>query len=84
MNPTSRRGSRDLAVVCLGAIASLVLMALPFDGLVKALLLVPMVLVLPGYALSAALFPPSTLTRAERLVYTFALSVGAASLGGLV
>jgi hypothetical protein len=58
-------------------------MALPFDGLIKALLLVPLVLIIPGYALAAAMFPGATLGRGERLVYAISLSVGAAALGGL-
>lgn len=76
--------SRDLLLVAAASLASLGLMAIPVDGLVKALLLVPAVLVLPGYAISRAIFPFGRLPGEERLVYTFALSVGAAALGGLV
>ena len=83
MSP-SRRGSLDLAVVCAASLLCAVLVALPLGGLVSGLLLVPLVLVLPGYALAAALFPPGTIPREERLVYIFALSVGATALGGLL
>ncbi len=75
---------RDIAVAGAIAVASLLLMALPLDGLLKSLALVPLVLFLPGYALSAAMFPPATLARGERLVYSVALSVCAAALGGLI
>jgi hypothetical protein len=42
-----------------------------------------LVLLLPGYAIAAAVFPPGALEREDRLVYSFAFSVGAAALGGL-
>lgn len=76
--------SRDLVVTAAASLASLVLIALPFGGLVKGILLLPMVLVLPGYALAAAVSPRGGLSRSDRAVYTVALSVGAAALGGLV
>jgi hypothetical protein len=75
--------SRDLLLVAIASLASIGLMALPVDGLVKGLLLVPAVLVLPGYAISRAMFPFGRLPGEERLVYTFVLSVAAAALGGL-
>jgi uncharacterized membrane protein len=76
--------SRDLLITAAASLASLVLIAVPFGGLAKGILLLPMVLVLPGYALAAAMSPPGTLSRSERAVYAVALSVGAAALGGLV
>lgn len=78
------RASWDLALVSAGSLASLLLMALPGGGLPKALALVPMVLFLPGYAVTAAMFPPGSIARAERFVHTFTLGFGAAVLGGLV
>lgn len=84
MSKASGRGSRDLARTGAASVASLILMVLPVGGLVKALALTPMVLFLPGYAISAAMFPPGTIARSERLVYTVCLSVGAAALGGLL
>jgi hypothetical protein len=75
---------RDLLLVAAASLSSLALMALPFGGLVKALLLLPAVLLLPGYALTRAMFPIGRLPGDERLVYTFTLSVAAAALGGLV
>lgn len=79
----SRAESRDLAVVAGAALLSVGLVALPFGGLPKALALLPLVLLLPGYALTAAFFPERSLPAAERLLYSVALSAGAASLGGL-
>jgi uncharacterized membrane protein len=76
--------SRDLVVTAAASLASLVLIALPFGGLIKGIVLLPMVLVLPGYALAAAVSPPGTLSRSERAVYVVGLSVSAAALGGLV
>lgn len=75
---------RDLTRVKAASLASLVLIVLPFGGLPKELALVPLALILPGYAISAAMFMPGSITRGERLVYTLGLSVGAAAIGGLV
>ena len=83
MSRISRHPSRDLIAAAAAALASLALMALPVDGLLKSLLLVPLVLFIPGYALAAAMFPAATLGRGERLVYALSLSVAAATLGGL-
>ena len=71
------KGSRDLAWVAAAALVSLGLMALPFGGLPKALALMPLVLFLPGYALTATFFPGRSLSGGERLAYSVALSVGA-------
>jgi uncharacterized membrane protein len=76
--------SRDLLITAVASLASLILVAVPFGGLAKGILLLPMVLVLPGYALAAAISPPGTLSRSERAVYAVVLSVSAAALGGLV
>ncbi|MGE5407104.1 MAG: hypothetical protein ACM3NV_00675 [Syntrophothermus sp.] len=50
----------------------------------QATLLLPLALLLPGYAIGAALFPPGTLSPGARAVQTFAFGVAAAGLGGLV
>jgi Protein of unknown function (DUF1616) len=81
----ARRGeSRDLSLVVAALLVSLLLLALPFGGLPKAILLLPLVLFLPGYALSAALFPPGALPPAERAIYSVALSIATAVLAGLL
>ena len=46
-------------------------------------LLLPFVLFVPGYAIAAALFPPQTIRRSDRVVYSFVFSISAAALGGL-
>jgi hypothetical protein len=46
-------------------------------------LLLPFVLFVPGYAIAAALFPPQTIRRSDRVVYSFIFSISAAALGGL-
>lgn len=84
MSKASGARSRDLTRVQAASLASLFLMVLPFGGLPKALALVPLALILPGYAISAAMFMPGSITRGERLAYTFGLSVGATAIGGLV
>jgi uncharacterized membrane protein len=84
MSEASGARSRDLTRVIAASLASLVLIVIPFGGLPKELALVPLALILPGYAISAAMFMPGSITRGERLVYTFSLSVGATAIGGLV
>jgi hypothetical protein len=49
-----------------------------------AAVLLPLVLVLPGYALAAALFPPGTIDRDLRIVLVVALSICATALSGTV
>jgi hypothetical protein len=46
-------------------------------------LLLPFVLFVPGYAIAAALFPPQTIQRSDRVVYSFVFGISAAGLGGL-
>lgn len=75
--------SVDLICATAAALALLALAAVPFDGLPEGLILVPLVLFLPGYSMTAAMFPPGTIARGERLVYAVTLSVGVAALGGL-
>ncbi len=68
MSKASGTRSRDLTRVQAASLVSLVLMVLPFGGLLKELALVPLALILPGYAISAAMFMPGSITRGERLV----------------
>jgi uncharacterized membrane protein len=75
---------RDLAAVVALALVGLLVSLLPVAGWVKAVALLPLVLILPGYALAAALFPPGVIGRDDRLVFTVAFSVGASALGGLL
>ena len=77
------RRSPDLVLVVAVTLVSLLLVAIPIEGLVKAILLAPFVLIVPGYALAAAMFPPGRLPAVERFVYSIVLSVAVATIGGL-
>ena len=66
---------RDLTLVVALACLAFVAALLSAPVLLRAVLLVPLVLVLPGYALAAALFPPGTVSPAERGVYSVGLSI---------
>lgn len=79
-----RRPPPDLAVVAGLAVIGALAAVLPLHGWLQALLVGPLVLALPGYALAAALFPPRTLSRGERLVHAFVFSIAAAAIGGVV
>lgn len=53
-------------------------------SLIAGLVLISLAMLVPGYAVVAAMFPPGTIARGERFVYTVTASVAAAALGGLV
>ena len=79
------RKSFDLALVCALALAALILALLGTSSPMLQLLLgLPLVLVLPGYALTAALFPHGALGGADRALFTLGLSLCAAILCGFV
>lgn len=81
------RGARtDLVLVGALAVAAAVLVAaLPDDPVgPRAAAALALVLALPGYALTSALFPPVALRPAERVLLTLALSLVATILGGLL
>jgi uncharacterized membrane protein len=75
---------RDLVAMAALAVLALVVALLPVPGWMKVVAVLPLVLALPGYAVAAALFPFSEISRDERLVFIFAFSVGASALGGLL
>jgi len=76
---------RDLVLVSLLAPAALLLTLFDLDNtILRALLGLPLVLILPGYALTAALFPDDTLAGTDRVVFTLGLSLGSTILGGFV
>jgi uncharacterized membrane protein len=56
----------------------------PTGVAVKVVVLLPMVLLVPGYALAAALFPPGSISAGLRAVYGLALSFAACALAGVV
>ncbi|MFL5804821.1 MAG: DUF1616 domain-containing protein [Roseiflexaceae bacterium] len=79
------RKSLDLALVCALALAALALTLLGVNSPALGLLLgLPLALVLPGYALTAALFPRRTLGGADRALFTLSLSLSIAILCGFV
>jgi uncharacterized membrane protein len=75
---------RDLALVSALAIAALVVALLPVATWLSAVLLLPLVLFLPGYALAASFFAPRTVGRIERAIYAVALSIAVVAVGGLL
>jgi len=75
--------SPDLAAACGLAVVGLLVSMASLGGWLQAVVLAPLVLAVPGYAIAAALFPPWTIERADRVIYSFVFSIGAAALGGL-
>jgi uncharacterized membrane protein len=75
--------SFDIFVVAAIAIVATALALTP-DNVPGRFLAVPLVLVLPGYALTSALFAKRALGVPERLVFSLALSLVIVILGGLL
>jgi uncharacterized membrane protein len=80
------RARTDLALVVALALAACLLAALipPSVAVVRALVALPLVLVLPGYAIVAALFAPGALRTAEVVMLSLAASIASAMLAGLL
>jgi uncharacterized membrane protein len=74
----------DLTAVAGLALGGLVLALVPVPEPVRTAALLPLLLILPGYAVAAALFRPGEISRELRAVLSVALSVSATVLGGLV
>lgn len=72
-----------LAAAVLALVAALAAL-LPLPSWLQFVLLAPLALALPGYALSAALFPPRTVSAVERCVYVFVFSLSTAAIAGIV
>jgi hypothetical protein len=78
-----RRNLADLLLVAGLAIAALVVTLLGVSHPAPRLLLgLPLTIVLPGYALTAALFPYPSITGLDRALYTLGLSLCAIILAG--
>jgi hypothetical protein len=78
-----RRNLTDLLVVSGLALAALATTLLGVEHAAPRLLLgLPLAIILPGYALAAALFPRPSLPDADRALYTLGLSLCASILGG--
>lgn len=77
---------RHLDLLVIGAIVPVALIAvlLQVNEWLRAAFALPLVIVLPGYALAAALFPGGALSAPERLLFTFGGSLATGVLGGLL
>ncbi|HXS32437.1 MAG TPA: DUF1616 domain-containing protein [Solirubrobacterales bacterium] len=83
MSPRGRMRSPDLVIACGLAVAGLLVSIADPGSWLQGAVLAPLVLVVPGYAIAAALFPPASIRSLDRVVYSFVFSLSAASLGGL-
>jgi hypothetical protein len=80
-----RLRSPDLLLVLVVTAAAFIIGLTPAaDSILRFVVGVPLVLFLPGYAISVAVVPDKALGEAERLVLSTGLSVSVAALGGLV
>jgi hypothetical protein len=73
----------DLTAVAGLAVAGLVGALIPLPEPVRMVALLPLALVVPGYAVAAALFRPGEISSELRAVLSVAFSIGEAVLGGL-
>lgn len=71
------------AVIAITIVAAVLALLVPADIVLIRILTLPLVLVLPGYALTSALFPNRSLGVPERLVFSLGLSLAVVILGGL-
>ncbi len=71
------------AVIAFTIVAAVLALLVPADIVLIRILTLPLVLVLPGYALTSALFPNRSLGVPERLVFSLGLSLTIVILGGL-
>ena len=73
-----------LVVIAITLVAAVLALLVPPDIVLIRILTLPLVLVLPGHALTAAVFPKRTLGVPERLVFSLGLSLVIVIMGGLV
>lgn len=73
-----------LSVIILSSIAFILALLVPGNWVLIRIVTLPLVLVLPGYALTSALFTKQVLGIAERLLFSLGLSVVIVILSGLV
>jgi uncharacterized membrane protein len=81
-----RLKSFDLWIVVLLSLATMVLTLLDLSNMVviiRLLIGLPLVLILPGYAITTACFPGVGMGSVERLVFSLGLSLAVVALGGL-
>ena len=71
------------AVIAIALVAAVLALLVPADIVLIRILTLPLVLVLPGYALTSALFPRRALGIPEHLSFSLGLSLAVVILGGL-
>lgn len=74
----------DLAAVVALALVGVVVTLVPVTGTIRAVVMLPFLLILSGYAVTCAIFLPGEIGRDLRLALSVAFSVGIAAIGGLV
>jgi hypothetical protein len=78
------RGHRDLSGVCLAALAcGAITVAVPVE-LIRVLFAIPLVFLLPGYAIIAASFGPRQLSPVQLGVFSLGTSLATLALSGLL
>jgi hypothetical protein len=75
---------RDLRVVAALAVLASAVSFLPIEPWLQFVVALPLILVLPGYAIGAALFPRRDLPLEETVVYAIAFSLAAVAIGGVL
>lgn len=73
-----------LVIIVITIVAVALVFVVPPDSVPGRILTLPLVLVLPGYALMASVFPRRSLGAVECLVFSLGLSLVIVVLGGLV
>jgi uncharacterized membrane protein len=84
MKRRSISGTADLLAVIGLALLAILALVLPIPDTVRAVVVVPFVLVLPGYALAAVIFPPGELDAGTRIVLVVIFSMAVLALGGMI
>ena len=77
-------GALDLLAVIVLALVGGLALALPIPDAARAALVAPLVLLLPGYALAAAIFLPGQIDAGLRTVLVLIFTISVLALGGLV
>lgn len=78
------RKSSDLLVVVALCTAAIVVVLLGMQNIFRVLLALPLVFILPGYSLVAAMYANRTLAVEIHTVFAIALSVSVTAIGGLI
>jgi hypothetical protein len=74
----------DLLIVMGLALLAILGLVLPIPDMVRAVVVAPLVLALPGYAVAAAIFRPGEIDLGQRIVLIVVFSMSVLALGGLV